>query len=89
MPAYYTRLQKRKHNKQLHDYVQGSHTELLRRSLLGQVKVYNRLQQDTVNATSVKNFQRKLQDELKAQARLQETGGNLHPWRNLFSARYR
>ena len=35
------------HSRQLHDYLQGNHTELVRRSLLGHVRVYNELDPDT------------------------------------------
>jgi len=34
-PAYNTRLQERRHNKQLYEYREGKQTELLKRSLLG------------------------------------------------------
>ena len=67
--SYSTRRQTSRHNKQLYDYLQGSHTELLRRSLLGQVRVYNDLPQLTVDSKTVKLFQRKLQETLKELAR--------------------
>ena len=87
VPAYNTRLQERKHSKHLYEHARGSHTEFLKRSLLGQVRVYNRLPQDTVNAGSVKKFQKKLQDELKQQALLQDFSGLRGPWRNHYSVR--
>ena len=58
--AYSTRLQTSRHNKQIHDYLDGGHNELLRRSLLGLPRVYNSLPQSVVNATTVKAFQKKL-----------------------------
>ena len=66
-----TRCQTNKHSKQLHDYVDGSHTELLRRSALGLTRVYNQLKQATVDAKTVRVFQRKLQERLKTLAREQ------------------
>ena len=58
--SHYTRLQDSRHNKQLHDYLDGSHNELLRRSLLSLPKVYNGLPQSVVDAKSVATFQKKL-----------------------------
>ena len=82
--TYKTRYQKHRHNKQLHDHLQGNHTELLRRSLLGVPRVYNGLPQDTVNSTSVKLFQRKLQRNLKEFAK---TGRE--NWQRTLTARLR
>ena len=70
--------------KQLYDYLQGNHTELLRRSLLGQVRVYNNLEQHTVNAGSVKLFQRRVQLHLKDKARRKDAG-----WKASLTARLR
>ena len=67
--AYNTRHQTSKHNKQLYDYIQGNHTELLRRSILGQARVYNKLPQRLVDAKTIKNFQHKLQQHLKTTLR--------------------
>ena len=58
--SHYTRLQDSRHNKHLHDYLDGSHNELLRRSLLSLPKVYNGLPQSVVDAKSVATFQKKL-----------------------------
>ena len=69
VPAYNTRHQARKHSKQLCSYLQGRHSELLKRSFLGQVDVYNKLQQQVVDANSVKLFQRRLQQHLKSLAK--------------------
>ena len=82
--SYRTRRQSRQHNKQLYDYLQGNHTELLRRSLLGQVRVYNNLEQHTVNAGSVKLFQRRVQLHLKDKARRKDAG-----WKASLTARLR
>ena len=68
---YRTRQQTRRHTKQLHDYLQGNHTELLRRSLLGQTRRYNTLTQETVDCKTVRLFQRKLQTTLKEKAKQQ------------------
>ena len=82
--VYNTRHQEKKHNKQLLDYVSGEHTELLRRSLLGQTRVYNCLPQAVVNATTVKGYQKKLQDNLKDEARR-----GCDNWQTLLAARSR
>ena len=94
-PSYATRLQEHRHDKQLHDYLQGSHSELLRRSPLGQVRVYNQLPQEAVNASTVKLFQRRLQKTLKlnlekqncALQRYGDYGGS--PWQLTYSVRTR
>ena len=80
--SYATRLQARRHSKQLHDYLQGNHTELFRRSLLGQVRVYNNLPQAAVDAPTVCTFQRHLQNLLKQRLREGDT-----TWDMLFSVR--
>ena len=56
-----TRLQERAHGRQLHDYLDGSHTALLRRSALGLPRVYNKLPAEVVARGSVKIFQKELQ----------------------------
>ena len=45
------------HNKQFHDWLGSDHTELLRRSPLGLVRVYDKLPQDEVDANFVSCFQ--------------------------------
>ena len=77
-----TRLQSGLHTKQLHDYVDGTHSELLRNSALGLVRVYNRLPQETIDAKSVSDFQQKLQDELKLMV-----GENAPCWEYYYSQR--
>ena len=76
--GYNTRHQASKHNRQLHDYVDGSHTELLRNSALGLVRVYNRLPQHVVDATTVASFQRLLQKNLTDLAQRQAEGWETH-----------
>ena len=50
---------------QVFDYMNGSQSELLRRSAFGLTSVYNSLPEKTVLAKSVKAFQRELQAEAK------------------------
>ena len=66
--GYLTRRRAALHSKQLHDWLGTDHTELLRRSPLGLVRVYNRLAQDVVDATSVSCFQALLQNLVKEAA---------------------
>ena len=77
-----TRLQSGKHNKQLHDYINGRHSEMLRNSALGLVRVYNNLPQNVVDANSVTGFQHHVQDMLKHNA---DKSGD--KWTKMFSAR--
>ena len=65
VPAYRTRRQERLHNKQLHDWLSNRDTELLRRSALGLVRVYNELPRLTVEQKTVKDFQTSLQNGVK------------------------
>ena len=55
-----TRLATRRHNWQLAEHRKGRFLEILRRSALGLVAVYNLLPADVVAADTVKNFQRLL-----------------------------
>ena len=64
-----TRLQGGLHGKQLHDYLDGTHTALLRRSALGLPRVYNRLPRRVVELKTVKDFQHALQDLVKKAAK--------------------
>ena len=77
-----TRLQAGRHNRQLHDYVDGSHTELLRNSALGLVRVYNGLPQRVVDAKTVASFQHLLQQHLKDLVRKQT-----EEWQTYYSPR--
>ena len=82
--GYQTRLAERRHNKQLHDWLDGNHSDLLQRSLLGLTRTYNGLPQAAVDEPTVSDFQRHLQKLVKQ--RVQE--GDDH-WRVLLSARKR
>ena len=66
--AYKTRMQQARHDRQLHDYLGLGQTQLLRRSALGLPRVYNKLPQKIVSCTSVKEFQRALQELAKQRA---------------------
>ena len=63
-----TRQSTRRHSKQLVDSRTGAFPELLRRSALGLVAMYNLLDEELVSETSVKDFQGKLQALLKERA---------------------
>ena len=80
--AHRTRSLTTQHNRQLHDYVDGSHSVLLRRSALGLPRVYNKLSQQLVDTSSVSFFQSKLQEAVKLQLR----EGNEN-WQYTFSPR--
>ena len=76
-----TRLASR-HRWQLQQPRTGHYLEVVRRSALGLVSVYNLLPVQVVEATSVHDFQRQLQDLLKARA----TAG-CEDWRLTFTPR--
>ena len=80
--SYNTRQTGRLHSKQLHNYLQGRYTEQLRRSPLGLTRVYNQLPQEAVDKTSVKAFQRWLQNHMKKLAEAEN--GN---WQKCFNLR--
>ena len=77
-----TRLDCRRHSRQLVDPRDGSHSMLLTRSAFGLISVYNLLPQCIVDESSVKGFQSALQSMLKAKA---WTG--LGNWEELFCPR--
>ena len=60
LPAHVinTRLRARRHNKQILDRCDGSHSAIMHRSLFGLVNVYNLLPQAAVDCTDVSSFQR-------------------------------
>merc|ERR1712139_451089 len=58
--THWTRAAKRRHSRHLKEPRQGRFLEVLRRSALGLVAVYNALPNDTVKETTVKDFQAKL-----------------------------
>ena len=80
--AYNTRLQEKSHSKQLHNFLDGSHTELLKRSALGLPKVYNRLPEKVVQLQTTKDFQKALQHLVLEEL---ERGGQ--HWETLLSPR--
>ena len=59
-----TRLGEYRHKWQLREYRKGRFLEILRRSALGLVAVYNLLPAEVVTADTVKDFQTNLQDLL-------------------------
>ena len=63
-----TRYAEKRHDKQLEDHRVGRFTELLRRSALGLVSVYNLLPEKVVAQKEVKHFQRELANLLKERA---------------------
>ena len=77
-----TRLQIRRHNRQLKQHAIG--TETLRRSLFGLVKIYNLLPQQVIDLKSVQLFQSALQHALSVAA-----CRNVRYWDSLFSPRLR
>ena len=77
-----TRLQIRRHNRQLRQHAIG--TETLRRSLFGLVKIYNLLPQQVIDLKSVQSFQSALQHALSLAA-----CRNVRYWEFLFSPRLR
>ena len=74
---YRTRLADSKHSRQLHDWIDGEHSELLRRSPLGLPRVYNCLPQSVVDAKTVCNFQEKLKELVQKAADREESDWNL------------
>ena len=81
-PKHNTRRQDKLHTKQLYDWLSVRDTELLRRSALGLVRVYNELPQAAVDTTSVKDFQQWLQNYVRTEA-LKDTAD----WENLLNLR--
>ena len=70
--SYPTRTQRTKHDRELHDWRDGSHTALLQRSALGLPRVYNHLPAEVVHRNSVRAFQKVLQDLVKKAAKNKE-----------------
>ena len=77
-----TRLAQNRHNRQLKEYRSGQFLEILRRSALGLVAVYNLLPAEVVAADTVKDFQRQLQDLLCYRAVRDE-----EDWKETYSPR--
>ena len=74
------------HDKQLHSHCKTDSTETMRRSLFGLVSCYNLLPQRAVDKSTVKGFQRCLQDALKVYA---SSPGAPDDWQRLFSEKWR
>ena len=64
------------------DVRDGSFLEIIRRSVLGLIAVYNILPQEVVDSENVSEFQSALQTLLKSRAR-----AGLSDWRETFSPR--
>ena len=77
-----TRFAARRHDKQLEEPRKGCFPELLRRSALGLVAVYNLLPKAIVNQGIVKDFQHELQELLTKRA-----AAGCEDWRFIFSPR--
>ena len=71
-----------RHSLQLETHRTGKFLDMLKWSLLGLVDVYNLLPQYVVNGTTVRIFQRRLQDMLREVAK-----NGAAQWENLFSPR--
>ena len=73
-----------RHNKQLQDPIDGTHINIMERSVLGLIHTYNCLPQSVVNMKHVNSFQRKLQQALKNAAK-----GGLEQWEYVFRRGFR
>ena len=62
------------HSKQLQDVVTSNSPVMMKRSLFGVVRIYNRLSQDVVDNKNVKIFQKQLQDIAKPRLRITPHG---------------
>ena len=65
-----------RHNRQLQDYVDGTHSRILERSAYGLVYSYNSLPQTVVDARSLTTFQRRLQNAVKRSCRMNVANWN-------------
>ena len=72
----------RRHSKQVRSLRNGKFLQILSHSVLGLIDVYNLLPEYAVQATSVKLFQHRLQEQMKAA--IMDGGKN---WSELFSPR--
>ena len=70
-----TRQCTRRHNKQLVDVREGQYLEVVKRSALGLIAVYNLLPQKIVDEDVVCNFQKMLQELVKSQINAAMSGG--------------
>ena len=77
-----TRVSYRRHSKPLVEYRGSGNLDLIQRSALGLVSVYNMLPQAVIDTTSLKHFQHLLQQMVKIAAQ------QSHPlWQSLLSPR--
>ena len=70
-----------RHSRQLQDPIDGSHSRMMERSVLGLIYTYNLLPEYVVGSGSISTFQRKLQNGLKQAAEL-----DAGDWQFLFRA---
>ena len=81
-PGFWTRGAEKRHDKQLVEVAYPNCPELLKRSALGLVRVYNWLPANTVSATTVKAFQARLQSLL-----VERANSGCEDWTSTFSPR--
>ena len=72
----------RRHDKQLESHRRGKFLDVLSHSVLGLVDVYNLLPQYVVNATTVSNFQQRLQQLVVVMAKSGDPG-----WKQIYCPR--
>ena len=72
----------KRHDKQIVSYRQGDFLQLVTHSILGLVDIYNLLPKYVVNAWTVKLFQHRLQELLKA-----SVTDDVSNWKKIFSPR--
>ncbi len=77
-----TRLQQRRHPRQLLERCDGSHCDYMKNSVFGLVGVYNRLPTGLVAHETVSSFQRSLTDVAREACRAQKLS-----WHSVFSPR--
>ena len=80
--CYKTRLQVHSHDLQLEEDRPGTHHALLRRSVFGLTRVWNRLPQDVVHAKTVTDMQKSLTALARVSCRR-----NDNDWADIFSPR--
>ncbi len=78
-----TRSMQRRHSRHLRSYRVGAFYCMLQHSILGLIDVYNLLPAHVVEQTTVKDFQRDLQEQLRNFARMGREG-----WELAFSPRF-
>ena len=82
MEVLRTRRQCCKHERQLEEYIDGAHTEYVKRSALGFVSVYNLLPEAVIAEQSLPAFQRALQNLVRQVAQ-----SGCPAWRSILSPR--